>query len=340
VRRYKIHYGWLNPWQQPSSKQWPVEQLRSLLARDISRYCNDCRAARHSRSWQKRADRLTTETLHCSGCRIDHPRAVFSACQRQSPHSASRVCIGHEGFVRVCQHRVIIWDEIAPIALRLSQFDTGSVDLKARIYLPHCSDTSHFRKHHRSINSCAFANVFPSICIKGNKKSKIRLELKWVGHLDLPELSNQEGLTAELMHQKVEEFRLGVAEYIAPEQSPGRLPEMLCLDANRCNCLQYPGQEQLDRSWSLMPLQEIGFPICRTDASQKLGFGSHRASLITTGISKNGTSWLEVNMKPCPASKQCLQVEYRRTITILPLGHVSGRVNVGWWQALDRAHII
>ncbi len=340
ARNYSYSYGWLNPWQQPSVKQWPVDQLPPLLARDIGRYCKDCRGARYSRSWQKRAARLTTETLHCSGCQFDHPRAVFSASQRQSPNSASRVCIGHEGFVRVCQHRVIKWDEIAPIALRLSEFDTGSAGLAARIYLPPCNDSSHIPKHHKSISSYeGFANLFPSISIVGNKKRNINLEIEWIGHLDLPELSSRRRLTAELMHQKLtQELRPGVAEYIAPEQPPGRLPEMLCLDANRCSCLQYPGREQLDRSWSLMPAQEIGFSTCRTDATQKLGFATHRASLITTGLSNNGTSWLEVKMKSCPASKKCLQVEYKRTITILPFGFVSGWrgcVNVGWWQALD-----
>ena len=339
-RDYSYSHGWLNPWQEPCVKQWPVEQLRPLLARDISRYCKDCRAARRNRSWQKRTKRLTAETLHCSGCQLDHPRALFSTSQRQSPNSALRVCIGHEGFVRICQHRVIKWDEIAPIALRLSEFDTGNAEVIARIYLTSCTDASHFPKHHISVSSYeGFADLFPRISIVGNKKSNIDLEIEWIGHLELPELRSRECLTAELMHQKlVQELRPGFAEYIAPELPPGRLPEMLCLDANRCNCLQYPGREQLDRSWLLMPPQEIGFSTCRTDFSQELCFAIHRACLVTTGVSNNGTSWLEVKMMNCPASEQCLQVEYRRTITIVPAGFMSGWrgcVNVGWWQALD-----
>ncbi len=159
--------------------------------------------------------------------------------------------------MRVCQHHVLKWDEIAPIALRLSQLDTGSAGLSARIYLSYCSDTSHFPKHHRSINPCAFENLFPSIYIEGNKKSQIKLEIYWVGHLDLPELSSKKGLTAELMHQKLEqELRPGVAEYIAPEQPPGRLPEMLSL---RCKPMRLSSVSRPGTAWSwLVPYASAG----------------------------------------------------------------------------------
>ncbi len=41
ARNYSYNYGWLDPWQQPCIKQWSMEHLRPLLARDINRYCNE-----------------------------------------------------------------------------------------------------------------------------------------------------------------------------------------------------------------------------------------------------------------------------------------------------------
>jgi hypothetical protein len=94
LRRLKYTGYFLDPWQRPSEKQWFTGQLGPLLARDLSRYCKDCRAARLSRTWRQRVDRLTSEILHCSSCRIDHPKAVFSARELQNSQSSSRICIG------------------------------------------------------------------------------------------------------------------------------------------------------------------------------------------------------------------------------------------------------
>jgi hypothetical protein len=156
---------------------------------------------------------------------------------------------------------------------------------------------------------------------RGNSNRPIELVLLWVGHLHIPELDDKELLTAEFIHEKIEQdLRPGAAEYIAPVLPPGRLPEMLCFDPNRCSCLKYPGSEQLGSGWSLMASQNITFPTCRVDSTKRLAWGSHRTCLPTTGNSVNGTSYIEVDVQPCSASTQCLQVEYRRRITIIPHG--------------------
>lgn len=335
---YKDEDERFNPWQQPRAECWPVEELPPLLARDTSRYCNDCRAARSHPGWQDRNDRLAIQHLHCSGCHIDHPMAMFSMDQRQESESLSRVCIAHEGFIRLCDHQVIKMDDVALIARSLSQLNTGESDLPGVVLcFPRCDNPSHLPKHHGIGDThMDYIEEYPYATIQGNYQSDIDLVLRWVGHLYLPELDDKQRLSPELVHQKLEQdIRPGAAEHIAPELPPGRLPEMLCFDPNRCSCLSYPGNEQLGRGWSLMPIQNIKFPTCRTDATQKLGSGTHQAGLVTTGVTMNGSSWLMVRIRPCPISSQCLQVEYKRYITIVRHGHPPGYTNVGWCQALD-----
>lgn len=332
-------FGWLNPWPEPDIHLFNKQQLASVLSRDTGGYCNDCRSARCSPSWQHRVDQLTTETLHCSGCQIDHPKILFSARQRREPQSISRICIGHEGYVRFCEHRVIKWAEVALPAFGLSQLDTGSPDRQARIFLPRCYDPSHEpKKCSSSSKESANEYIHPAVFVDGNNAVNITLELEWVGHLELPELDSQQDLTPELVHQKLErELRPGVAEHVAQELPPGRLPEMSCLDPNRCDCLHYSNKDELHRGWPLMLPSDIPFPTCRADSQQKLGHGGHQGCVsIITSIS-DGYSWLEVNMNPClgSTSTRCLQVKYRRIISLVPRGYPRGRINAGWLNALD-----
>lgn len=336
LQDYEKFSCWLDPWCQPRPDCWPAAKLPPLLGRDTGRYCNDCMAARHHPDWKHRADRLTAEFLHCSGCRIDHPRAMFSTGQRQETISSlSRVCIAHEGFIRLCDHRVIKFSNVAQIADSLSQLNTGS--RRAVVYIAICKSPSHLPKHHRSGDfQPRHADMYPCATVEGSSHGPVELVLRWVGHLSLPEMDDKEVLTAEFMHEKIkQDLRPGAAEHIAPALSTGRIPEMGCFDPNRCCCLSYPGNERLGSAWSFMPIQDIKFPSCRVDPREKLGWASHRTCLTTTGVKLNGSSYIEVDAQPCLANTDCLQVEYIRRIDIIPQGHAPGAANMGWWQAID-----
>ncbi|KAK3379638.1 hypothetical protein B0T24DRAFT_695498 [Lasiosphaeria ovina] len=49
--------------------------------------------------------------LHCAGCGEDHAAGYFSAKQRALPPEL-RLCIGREGFVRICDHTTVQWEDV------------------------------------------------------------------------------------------------------------------------------------------------------------------------------------------------------------------------------------
>ncbi|ROW04491.1 hypothetical protein VMCG_04936 [Cytospora schulzeri] len=75
-------------------------QLLRLLHRDW--YCDGCREAEEAPGWSLRVERLR-RFLYCSKCDADHPACLFSASQRHE-RSDLRICIGYEGYLRICGH--------------------------------------------------------------------------------------------------------------------------------------------------------------------------------------------------------------------------------------------
>jgi len=70
-------------------------------------------------------------------------------------------------------------------------------------------------------------------------------------------------LTPTDMVRLLKRFRRGTpAEFMVPQSGPGcALPEMRCLDPNRCECLDYKGQEDVPRGcWPLAPRQSKQIP--------------------------------------------------------------------------------
>ena len=56
-------------------------------------------------------DHVGLETLYCAGCHELRTRPMFSAKQAIT-RAEMRICIGRQGFVRLCEHEQITWDEV------------------------------------------------------------------------------------------------------------------------------------------------------------------------------------------------------------------------------------
>ncbi|KAH6974552.1 hypothetical protein BKA56DRAFT_438075, partial [Ilyonectria sp. MPI-CAGE-AT-0026] len=65
-------------------------------------YCESCQEARTSPDY---ADRILNlmKPLYCTACRKERPSILFSYSSRRES-SATRVCIGHQGYRRICPH--------------------------------------------------------------------------------------------------------------------------------------------------------------------------------------------------------------------------------------------
>ncbi|KAI0134032.1 hypothetical protein BJ170DRAFT_716358 [Xylariales sp. AK1849] len=228
--------------------------------------------------------------------------------------------------------------------------DTG--DEVSKIEIRVCSSLDHASKNH-SIHSSHMHTSYmqPTIIIEGNKKRDVVVKLLWTGHLPIPKAQNYQA-TPGFVHEQFLQFRQGVAEYIAPELSPGRLMEMVCFDLNKCNCLHYAGLEKLSSQWQLAPPEDSELPTCRKHQDGRLAAlfpeetttertkgleeraGCHFAYIQATGMSKHGLDGVAVNVDPCPGGS-CLMVRYCRTITVLPHGQYPGRPTRAWFQGLD-----
>jgi hypothetical protein len=100
------------PWPRPHASFLDPSQskeLLTLLAKDS--YCSNCVATRHAPDWQTRLALATERYLHCSGCDLDHPACLFTPEQRINTQH-DRVCIGHQGYIRLCQHKTVSWRQI------------------------------------------------------------------------------------------------------------------------------------------------------------------------------------------------------------------------------------
>ena len=76
----------------------------------------------------------------------------------------------------------------------------------------------------------------------GEDKHKV-ITWSYTAHVDLSSTPASAALTAREFRDAVCRMRTGhsPARYIAPEDCPGILQELRCVDPNRCTCLAYPG---------------------------------------------------------------------------------------------------
>ncbi|KAI1076570.1 hypothetical protein F5B20DRAFT_594033 [Whalleya microplaca] len=317
-------------------------KLAILQYRDIDKYCTSCRLELLEPRWTTNYSILNTEYLHCSACHVDHPVGLFSKEQRTRPPKY-RMCIGHEGYIRICEHKAFKWAGIETIVNWLKRFEPESASSPVKVTLGCCKSCSHIPEHHGANSTLHHEEMYPTATIEGSSKGPITLEISWTGHLPVVERT----ATPTTLRSQFEQFRSGVAQFIAPERYPGRIPEMNCFDPHRCSCLDYPGLEQLSsRSWALKPLQDHhDAPTCRSDPARRLFHrpraaealtGGHKTTLLTTGKVWDSAGHLEIAVDPC-AGGQCLRVRYRRKITfMLEDGPAMGTcLPTAWYQALD-----
>jgi len=347
------------PWARPNrafEAESHTRQFFDCLERDARRHlCSDCKAMGLANS--QRARSLVDKLLHCTGCKIDHPLVYFSAAQRQPWCDTTRICIGHEGHVRLCEHLVIGWDTITKAARDLQNQAPGIKDDIASISLLKCQAASHLPTHHECTN-----NAHPSLKLV-RLRGQTSVQISWVGHLALSKRNPSGQYSACLMADELSQLRLGAAEYIAPQLGPGQVEEMRLFDPNRCAFLNYngtPAGNANPGSWSLTsPSSDTPFQSCRVlsecalhDRGDRGGncskisganpdgivVGSHVAhTLIGRQPEMTGSEygWARY-LTPCLVSDQCLGLWYGRNITIQPQNAVDcGKVTHAWFEAVN-----
>ncbi|KAH6995229.1 hypothetical protein EDB80DRAFT_877101 [Ilyonectria destructans] len=76
----------------------------------FAKYCDSCQEARMSSDYANRIFNLMTP-LYCTVCRKERPSILFSYSSRRES-SATRVCIGHQGYRPICPHLKVSFADI------------------------------------------------------------------------------------------------------------------------------------------------------------------------------------------------------------------------------------
>ncbi|CZR32700.1 uncharacterized protein FPRO_01968 [Fusarium proliferatum ET1] len=83
---------------------------------ESERICKTCRPEFESRKRTgisldcKFAARTDQDWMYCSACEVEHPTLCFSS--EEILKQSDRVCIARTGYVRICAHEVLTWDEM------------------------------------------------------------------------------------------------------------------------------------------------------------------------------------------------------------------------------------
>lgn len=273
--------------------RWPLaEQAAFLKLIERDGLCQACLAAKAARDWQSRIAALVDTYLHCSGCIADHAACLFSARERHKPQS-ERVCIGHEGYMRLCRHVTMPWSTL--VAETDKRWRLQSYDYPGRANLAWCEECDHVQDydgprkfmgmfprrpqrqellHHLVKNTPSYPWLYfcfteSDDCGPSNK-FLIQVCRGMSSHISLP-VGDDGRFKAEDFTQAVEARYQREGRFICPQTRPGpTLGQQLC-DPGRCNCLAYSGKTAASLGWERPPESwAVARATCRSLPSESL----------------------------------------------------------------------
>lgn len=217
---FRANVPWKVPPYHPHSwlkeAHWPTR-------REMDAYCDDCTRTRQHRFWSLHRQHLTESKLFCSRCRLQHPRHLFSERERCNRRRSSRVCIAHQGAVRLCSHKTVTLLEVRD-AVR-SQLDqclhgdgNGDGPEILQTVLLRCDHPSHQPDHQgRARPDYSPARTQPMLdLIIYPRRRQVYVFLKWSGHIPHPGCADggagsgpggRAPVTAEMLRQSLEKLR-------------------------------------------------------------------------------------------------------------------------------------
>lgn len=193
-------------------------------------YCPACAYIRERKHKDPRFEALFHQNLWCAACTENHPAALFSSWQRREPDD-SRICVGHEGYFRVCQHRTITWLDVQEWKQALAHLDAYGVDgIRGKI----CKHVDHRYVCNREAGDL-------ELDLTG-RPDNIRISLSV--RLHLPPLEERPS-SLDVRRALADAQETG-SEYLGPPARPGTSTHMAMFDPNNCSCLIYPGRQLVD----------------------------------------------------------------------------------------------
>jgi hypothetical protein len=178
------------------------------------------------------------DRLYCHGCHRKHPVKAF-------PHvtlgDAPRLCFVHQGIVRLCEHVGISWSTVEEHLRTWQKRAPGDWQGCLENFAIECRHPSH-----DTGCSSAGAPPWPRAFleeVRYDGEDKVILTMEWSAHSGVDAFSQTPGgrpPASEMRALFQSHRRRGqVADILLPMHPGGPLPEMICFDPNRCDCLDY-----------------------------------------------------------------------------------------------------
>lgn len=348
-------------WPRFGTSSYLRPNFLGLVDRD--EYCDGCQAARMSPRWEQKLRQLT-EYTHCSACGADHPACLFSATQRLKP-ARLRYCIAHEGCLRICDHD----DGTVRLSRLLNPERKPWKQRKEDFTTIQCRHPSHDKwcqkvpggSFPKSTLDCGSSRGvcngvrWPSI--RGAEKTPNIFDIYWTAHVPF----NGE---MDALRSQVAEICDNAGKYIVPRASSAtETPELRCFDPNDCHCITYSGTENVRWEWEcgpwlpgttrcisdpfggLNPLQPTRppVPVLSNVVHQVVQILKSRIAPECTAEPKThrardeapplkyGPGRCTVDVRPCHTGKDCLAVDYMRTLRVSE----GGKICPQWYNTLD-----
>jgi hypothetical protein len=311
----------------------------------------------------------------CWACSGIHPTLAFSPTQaslKKSTTRPGRVCIGREGYIRLCQHKTVTWAEVEKLMVERRGDGPGYPDTMAGrapatavAEGPHstwtsrgpsfggdrvlrCQDCSHgcsssppyldtswdqlIQGLHSSSASALLEARLPSASVFD------QMVLQFEAH-KLMSISNGKPDSLQ-MRSLFDEIREISPSWTAPDGTPGSLslPEMRSVDPTICDCVSYTNTKtQTGTDSELAPCQASSGPFIRHDV--ELG----RTLLSVQACLAHRMSALCAAEPRPQASRVCVRVTFTRVISLQQIdaltycrrSHPPFHPTHDWFDALD-----
>lgn len=211
--------------------------LRQRLLED--KYCSSCYGMRMAVKKGPVGQALCRAPLYCAGCGGPHSAGLFSPWERAIGDPTRRICIAHEGHLRVCQHRVITWSDIQRWSSFLSPElpSYKALVCRAQSHLSQCGKTPG--------ENAGSGGVTVKLVLVGSGQIKVTAE--WEVHVSVPYRKGARNVYgAEEVRNMAESLHADAGQHIVPRFQADQPPHMTAFDPNFCGCLDYAGRGLLD----------------------------------------------------------------------------------------------
>lgn len=168
--------------------------------------------------------------LYCSRCHTSHKSMHFSALQRQEMDDAERICFGHEGSVRICDHIIL---NLHQVQCRAKSASRGFDRLECRF--PHNDGQSPC-----GVQSCPGDGTPRAHCYR-DQTGNLHLKMSFSGHIPAKRLDNGK-LCATALRGAIKTFQQteGVGQWLRGH-SEALGNALRVFDPNICDCVDWFG---------------------------------------------------------------------------------------------------